>query len=266
MAKRLVRAKRKIHDAAIPYRVPPAHQLPERTVAVLAVIYALFNEGYGASSGSDLIRVSLCDEAIRLGRLLTELIPNEPEALGLLSLMLLNNARRSARVDTSGELVTLEEQDRSLWDRAAIQDGCEILDTAMNLRRPGPYQLLAAIAACHDTATTPEQTDWVEIAALYQQLERMTPSPVIALNRAVAIAMADGPAAGLARVEQIETTGDLAGYYLLPATRADLLRRLGRHQEAREAYRHALALVPTDTERRYLTRRLDQIAQQNEEN
>jgi RNA polymerase sigma-70 factor (ECF subfamily) len=260
MAKRLVRAKRKIQDARIPYRVPPAHQLPERIVAVLAVIYALFNEGYGASSGSDLIRASLCDEAIRLGRLLTELMPDQPEALGLLSLILLNNARRSARVDTSGELITLEKQDRSLWDRAAIREGCEILDTAMNLRRPGPYQLLAAIAACHDSATSPEQTDWVEIAALYQQLERIAPSPVVALNRAVAIAMADGPAAGLALVEQIETTGQLAGYYLLPATRADLLRRLGRHQEARDAYRQALALAPTDTERRYLTRRLDEIS------
>ena len=260
MAKRLVRAKRKIHDAAIPYRVPPAHLLPERLTAVLAVIYGLFNEGYGASAGAELIRVGLCDEAIRLGELLVELMPDEPEALGLLALMLLHNARRRARVDAAGDLVTLEDQDRGLWDRAAIDEGCAVLDRAVRLRRAGPYQLLAAIAACHDTAPGPADTDWGQIAALYGRLHLLNPTPVVALNRAVAIAMADGPAAGLALVDEIDRSGALAGYYLLPATRADLLRRLGHWDDAEAAYRQALTLAPTDTERRYLTRRLREVA------
>jgi RNA polymerase sigma-70 factor (ECF subfamily) len=258
MAKRLVRAKHKIHDAAIPYRVPPAHQLPDRLVAVLAVVYGLFNEGYAASAGDDLVRVALCDEAIRLGRLLGQLMPDEPEVLGLLALMILHNARRTARTDSAGDLVTLEDQDRSRWDGKAIEEGCAILDAAVRLRRPGAYQLLAAIAACHASALTAEDTDWVEIATLYERLQRFTPTPVVALNRAVAIAMAEGPEAGLALVDELERGGALSDYYLLPATRADLLRRLGRNADAHVAYRRAFELVPTETERRYLQRRMAQ--------
>jgi RNA polymerase sigma-70 factor, ECF subfamily len=259
MAKRLTRAKRKIEQANIPYRVPPGHLLGERMRAVQAVIYALFNEGYGASAGEALIRPDLCAEAIRLARLLTELMPDEPEALGLLSLILLHDARRAARLDAGGELVTLEEQDRGLWEKATIDEACKILNWAIRLRRPGPYQLLAAIAACHAQALTAADTDWREIVALYERLHELSPSPVIALNRAVAIAMADGPAAGLALVDELEQSGALPGYYLLPATRADLLRRLGRGAEAATAYTHALELAPTDTERRFLTRRLSEV-------
>jgi RNA polymerase sigma-70 factor (ECF subfamily) len=260
MAKRLTRAKRKIEQANIPYRVPPAHQLAERLRAVLAVVYALFNEGYGASSGDELIRRDLCSEAVRLGRLLAELMPDEPEALGLLSLMLLHDARRAARLDAAGELATLEEQDRGLWDDATIDDACRILDRAVRLRRPGPYQLLAAIAACHAQAPTAADTDWREIAVLYERLHELSPSPVVALNRAVAVAMVEGPTAGLALVEELERAGALTDYYLLPATRADLLRRLHRHPEAATAYRRALELAPTDAERRFLTRRLSEVS------
>ena len=256
MAKRLVRAKQKIRDAAIPYRVPPAHQQPDRVRAVLAVVYRLFNEGYSATVGADLIRRSLCAEAIRLARLLAELMPDEPEVLGLLGLLLLHDARRAARLGPDGEIVTLEEQDRGLWDHATIADAGAVLDRAIRLGRPGPYQLLAAIAAGHATAPTAAATDWPEIAALYERLSQITPSPVVDLNRAVAVAMADGAAAGLVMVAQIESSGELADYYLLPATRADLLRRLGRTEEARLAYQRALDLAPTDIERRYLTRRL----------
>ena len=259
MAKRLARAKRKIADAGIPYRVPPAHLLPDRLAAVLAVIYALFNEGYGASAGAELIRTGLCAEAIRLARLLARLMPDEPEVLGLLSLLLLHDARRPARTDAAGDLVTLEEQDRSLWDTAAIAEACTILDAAVRRRHPGPYQLQAAIAACHASAPTAAATDWAEIAILYERLSQMVPTPVVALNRAVAVAMADGPAAGLLLVERLEQSGVLDGYYLLPATRADLLRRLGDKEHADVAYRRALELAPTDAERRYLTRRLTEI-------
>jgi RNA polymerase sigma-70 factor (ECF subfamily) len=261
MAKRIMRAKRKIQDAAIPYRVPPAHDLPDRLVAVLAVIYALFNEGYGASAGDELIRRDLCAEAIRLGRLLAELMPDEPEALGLLSLILLQDSRRVARVDPDGELVTLEDQDRSLWNRSAIAEAGTILDRAVRLRRPGPYQLQAAIAAGHALARSAAETNWHEIAVLYDRLSELVPTPVVLLNRAVAVAMADGPASGLKLVEEIDQSGALADYYLLPATRADLLRRLDRHSEAATAYRRALELAPTDAERRFLRRRLSETSE-----
>jgi RNA polymerase sigma-70 factor, ECF subfamily len=260
MAKRLVRAKGKIRDAAIPYRVPPGHQLPERMIAVLAVLYALFNEGYGASAGADLIRVGLCEEAIRLATLLVELMPDEPEALGLLALMRLHHARSRARLDAAGDLVTLEEQDRTLWDVEVIGEACEMLDAAARRGCPGPYQVLAAIASCHATASDAGETDWVAIVALYDRLNEMVPSAVVTLNRAVAVAMKDGPSAGLLIVEQIEHAGVLGEYYLLPATRADLLRRSGRRAEAAAAYRRALELAPTDAERRYLAARVEEMA------
>ncbi|HYZ02136.1 MAG TPA: sigma-70 family RNA polymerase sigma factor [Candidatus Binatia bacterium] len=256
MAQRLVRAKRKIRDARIPYRVPPAHLLPERTAGVLAVLYLLFNEGYAATAGGDLVRDRLCAEAIRLARLLARLRPDEPEALGLLALMLLHDARRATRVDGEGTLLTLEQQDRTRWDVAQIAEGVRLLDTALQRRRPGPYQLQAAIAACHATAADATETDWTEIAGLYAELARRAPSPVVELNRAVAVGMAEGPAAGLALVERLEASGALDGYHLLPATRADLLRRLGRFPEAAAAYREALAVVATEAERRYLELRL----------
>ncbi|WP_449350285.1 RNA polymerase sigma factor [Streptomyces shaanxiensis] len=256
MAQRLVRAKKKIRNAGIPYRVPPAHLLPERTTGVLGVLYLLFNEGYTATSGADLVRRNLCAEAIRLARVLARLMPDEPEALGLLALLLLHDARRGTRVDASGELVTLEDQDRTAWDRAEIDEGAGLLETALRRGRPGPYQIQAAIAACHTTAPTAADTDWADIAALYGELLRFVPSPVVRLNRAVAVGMAQGTDAGLELVAELEREGELSGYYLLPATRADLLRRSGRTTEAAQAYERALELVENDAERSFLEGRL----------
>ncbi|NIH88396.1 sigma-70 family RNA polymerase sigma factor [Amycolatopsis granulosa] len=255
LRKRLVRAKQKIRHAGIPYRVPPAHLLPERTPAVLAVLYLLFTEGYSATAGADLQRRELSAEAIRLARVLHRLMPDEPEATGLLALLLLQDARRDARVDEYGDLVLLTDQDRSRWDRAEIAEGVALLDGALRRGAPGPYQVQAAIAACHGTAERAEDTDWPQIAALYGRLAAMTRSPVVAVNRAVAVGMASGPEAGLRVLSDV----DLPGYHLLPATRADLLRRLGRHDEAARAYRDALELVTTETERRFLSRRLAEV-------
>jgi RNA polymerase sigma-70 factor (ECF subfamily) len=256
MAQRLVRAKKKIRNAGIPYRVPPPHLLPERTTGVLGVVYLLFNEGYAATSGADLVRTNLCAEAIRLARVLARLMPDEPEVLGLLALLLLHDARRATRVDAAGELVTLEDQDRTAWDRAEVDEGAALLETALRRGRPGPYQIQAAIAACHTTAPTAEETDWADIAGLYGELERFVPSAVVRLNRAVAVGMAQHPDAGLELVAELEQSGELADYHLLPATRADLLRRSGRTAEAAVAYERALELVENDAERRFLERRL----------
>jgi RNA polymerase sigma-70 factor (ECF subfamily) len=260
MAKRLTRAKHKIRDAGIPYRVPPAHLLPDRLAGVLAVVYLLFNEGYAASAGASLLRSDLSAEAIRLGRLLARLMPDEPEASGLLALMLLTDARSAARIDDEGELVSLEDQDRSRWDRMRMTEGSQLLTAALRRQRPGPYQLQAAIAACHAEAALAADTDWAQIALLYGELRTFVPSPVIELNRAVAVAMADGPAAGLALVDDLAAGGELPGYSLLAATRADLLRRLGRRHEAEASYREALELAPTEPERRYLSRRLTEVS------
>ncbi len=259
MAKRLVRAKQKIANAAIPYRVPPAHLLPQRVTGVLAVLYLLFNEGYSISVGAEPLRENLCAEAIRLGRSLVLLMPDEPEAAGLLALMLLQHSRRCARVDCEGELVTLADQNRARWDRAAIAEATRLLAASQRAGRGGPYQLQAAIAACHADASDAATTDWVEIAGLYKRLAKVMPSPVVELNRAVAVAMADGPAAGLALVEALAAAPSLRDYYLLHATRADLLRRLGRRPEAAESYRRALALTVANAERRFLTRRLAKV-------
>jgi RNA polymerase sigma-70 factor, ECF subfamily len=251
MSKRLTRAKRKIQHAGIPYRVPPAHLLPERTPAVLAVLYLLFNEGY-----TDVVRSNLSSEAIRLARLLVQLMPDEPEAAGLLALMLLHDSRRDTRLSADGVLVTLEDQDRTRWDNAVITEGVDLLEATLRRRSPGPYQVQAAIAACHASARTAADTDWPQIAGLYGQLKQ---TPVVALNRAVAIGMADGPAVGLRLVDEL-AAGPLAGYHLLPATRADFLRRLGRHAEAAASYREAMELAATDAERRYLEQRLEQVS------
>ena len=244
IAQRIVRAKKKIRDAAIPYRVPEAAELPDRLPPVLTVLYLIFNEGYAATSGP-LLRTDLCREAIRLARELADLMPDEPEALGLLALLLLSEARRPARVGPRGELVTLAEQDRSLWDRQLIAEGHDLVRRCLRRNRPGPYQLQAAINAVH---TDGDATDWTQVLALYDQLLAQTPTPIVALNRAVAVAEVHGPAAALAAVEGLE----LPGYHLLPATRADLLARLGRSTEARAAYDEAIALAGNHTERAFL--------------
>ncbi len=256
MAQRLVRAKRKIRHARIPYRVPPAEILVERTTAVLGVIYLLFNEGYSATSGARLVRNDLMVEAIRLARMLNSLMPDECEVAGLLAMLLMHDARHDARLDELGDLVTLDDQDRTSWDSGQIAEATVILRRAMEKRRAGPYQIQAAIVACHATAPSAAATDWIQIAALYDRLSYVAPSPVVELNRAVAVAMADGPAAALAIVESLAATHPLPGYHLLPAVRADLLRRLHRSDEAARYYGEALSLASTDSERRFLSRRL----------
>jgi RNA polymerase sigma-70 factor, ECF subfamily len=259
LAQRIVRAKGKIRDARIPYEVPAPAELAERLETVLRVIYLVFNEGYTASSGEELMRLDLASEAIRLGRLLAEMLP-DTETIGLLALMLLHDSRRAARASPTGDLIVLEEQDRSLWNRAQIEEGSALVERALSARRFGPYSLQAAIAALHCEAARPADTDWSEIVYLYDLLLRIEPTPIVELNRAVAVAMRDGPAAGLALVDDLLARGDLAGYRLAHAARADLCRRLGRAAEAREAYARALAMTRLEPERQFLQRRLGELA------
>jgi len=258
IAQRIVRAKAKIRDARLPYRVPERNELPARLESVLRVVYLVFNEGYTASAGAELTRADLCAEAIRLGRLLLELLPSA-EVMGLLALMLLHDARRAARTDPAGELVRLDEQDRSLWNRQQIVEGSQLVQLALTRRAFGPYSLQAAIVAVHAEAPSAAQTAWPQIVRLYDVLLQLSPSPVVELNRAVAVAMRDGPEAGLLLVDELLGRGDLQDYHLSHATRADLLRRLARIDEAREAYRSALRLVQLEPERRFLQRQLDEL-------
>jgi RNA polymerase sigma-70 factor (ECF subfamily) len=260
MAQRLVRAKRKIHEAGIAFRVPPAEAFTERLEGVLRVVYLVFTEGHRASTGERLVRTELCEQAIRLARSLVALLPGQPEVAGLLALLLLVDARRPARVDAAGDLVLLADQDRGLWDRGKIEEGVALVERALRARRPGPYQLQAAIAACHSTSPSAEATDWTEIAALYEQLLRHEPTPVVEANRAVAVAVAQGPAAGLAILEELASGPALGRWSQLQVARADLLSRLGRHAEAHDAYRRALELGPPSAERAFLLRRLCQSA------
>jgi RNA polymerase sigma-70 factor (ECF subfamily) len=256
MAQRLVRAKQKIRVAHIPYRVPPMEELAERLAAVMLVVYLVFNEGYNAASGDALVRRELCAEAIRLARLLCELLPQEAEARGLLALMLLHDSRRDARTAANGEMLLLEEQDRSRWNQKQIQEGLALVESALRSAPPGAYSVQAAIAAVHGRAGRAEETDWTQIAGLYDVLLRLQPSPVIELNRAVAVAMAHGAAEGLRLLDTLEEKGELRSYYLLPAAKGDLSRRLQRWTAAAEAYRQAISLATNETERRFLARRL----------
>jgi len=261
MAQRLVRAKRKIRDARIPYAVPDAKDLPERLFAVLTVIYLVFNEGYAATRGEPLVRSDLCAEAIRLGGLVRSLMqPQAPrEATGLVALMMLQDSRREARLDEDGNIVVLEEQDRSRWNWRQISDALPLVEEALGFE-PGPFAVQAAIAAVHCRATRAEETHWRQIVRLYDLLEVLQPSPIVSLNRAVAVAMADGPQAGLALIEALTATGDLDGYHLLHAARADLLRRMGSKEKAAASYKQALALVTNESERRFLERRLREVS------
>ncbi len=256
MAQRLLRAKQKIKDARIPYRVPPPAELAERLSAVMLVVYLVFNEGYNAASGDVLVRRELCAEAIRLGRLICELLPKEPEAKGLLALMLLHDSRRDARTGENGEIRLLEEQDRSQWNQVQIAEGLALVESALRTAPPGPYSVQAAVAAVHARAAHADETDWAQIVALYEILLRLQHSPVIELNHAVAVAMARGAEEGLRLLDELDAGGELRGYYLLPAARGDLSRRLNRWDTAAEAYRQALALVNNEAEKRFLAKRL----------